>query len=409
VERRRSSEELVRAGEVASVVPSAVGGSAGGHPAGQKLRRPGLLTNPTEIKAALSEQAKLRGFDVAGITKPDAVPEAKARLERFLADGAHGDMVWMETTAKRRGSPGALWADVRSVIMLGMNYGPDHNPLAILGERSKATISVYAKGDDYHELIKARLKEIARWLVANAGGEVKVFVDTAAVMEKPLAASAGLGWQGKHTNLVSRDFGSWLFLGAIFTTLDLAADTRVEDSCGTCRACLDACPTAAFPEPYRLDARRCISYLTIEHKGPIPHEFRPLMGNRIYGCDDCLSVCPWNKFAEQGREAKLAAREVLRAPKLADLARLDDAQFRTLFSKTSIKRTGRDRFVRNVLYAIGNSGDVTLASEAERLLDDASPLVRGAAVWALRKLLPEETARALRREDADSSVTAEWA
>jgi len=336
------------------------------------------------------------------------VPEAKARLERFLADGAHGDMVWMETTAERRGAPGALWPDVRSVIMLGMNYGPDHDPLAILRERKKAAISVYAKGDDYHDLIKARLKDIARWLVQNAGGDVKVFVDTAAVMEKPLAASAGLGWQGKHTNLVSRDFGSWLFLGSIFTTLDLSADTRVEDSCGTCRACLDICPTAAFPEPYRLDARRCISYLTIEHKGPIPHELRPLMGNRIYGCDDCLSVCPWNKFAEQGREAKLAAREVLRAPQLADLARLDDAQFRALFSKTSIKRTGRDRFVRNVLYAIGNSGDLSLAAEAERLLDDASPLVRGAAVWALRRLLPAESVQALKRDDADASVMEEW-
>ncbi len=337
------------------------------------------------------------------------MPEAKARLERFLADGAHGDMVWMETTAERRGSPLALWPDVRSVIMLGMNYGPDHNPLAVLNERSKAAISVYAKGDDYHDLIKTRLKEIARWLVANAGGDVKVFVDTAAVMEKPLAASAGLGWQGKHTNLVSRDFGSWLFLGSIFTTLDLAADKRVDTTCGSCRACLDACPTAAFPEPYRLDARRCISYLTIEHKGPIPHEFRELLGNRIYGCDDCLSVCPWNKFAEQGREAKLAARDVLRAPKLADLARLDDAQFRTLFSKTSIKRSGRDRFVRNVLYAIGNSGDATLVPEAERLLDDASPMVRGAAVWALRQLLPDESARALQRDDADETVRAEWA
>ena len=228
-------------------------------------------------------------------------------------------------------------------------------------------------------------------------------------MEKPLAASAGLGWQGKHTNLVSRDFGSWLFLGSIFTTLDLAADKRVDTTCGSCRACLDACPTAAFPEPYRLDARRCISYLTIEHKGPIPHEFRELLGNRIYGCDDCLSVCPWNKFAEQGREAKLAARDVLRAPKLADLARLDDAQFRTLFSKTSIKRSGRDRFVRNVLYAIGNSGDATLVPEAERLLDDASPMVRGAAVWALRQLLPDESARALQRDDADETVRAEWA
>ena len=366
------------------------------------------MTEPAAIKAALIEQARARGFDAVGFTKPDAVPEAKARLERFLADGAHGDMVWMASTAQRRGSPDALWPEVRSVVMLGMNYGPAEDPRDILAKRDHAAISVYAKGDDYHELIKARLKDVARWLVHNAGGDVKVFVDTAAVMEKPLAASAGLGWQGKHTNLVSRDFGSWLFLGSIFTTLDLAADVRVEDSCGTCRACLDVCPTAAFPEPYRLDARRCISYLTIEHKGPIPRELRPLMGNRIYGCDDCLSVCPWNKFAEQGREAKLAAREVLRAPKLADLARLDDAQFRTMFSKTSIKRTGRDRFVRNVLYAIGNSGDVALAQEAERLLDDASPVVRGAAVWALRRLLPAEGFSALRRSDDDASVMEEW-
>ena len=337
------------------------------------------------------------------------MPEAKARLERFLADGAHGDMVWMSATAQRRATPNALWPEVRSVVMLGMNYGPDEDPLAILAHRDRAAISVYAKGEDYHELIKARLKDVARWLVANAGGDVKVFVDTAAVMEKPLAASAGLGWQGKHTNLVSRDFGSWLFLGSIFTTLELPRDDAESDNCGTCRACLDICPTAAFPEPYRLDARRCISYLTIEHKGPIPRELRPLMGNRIYGCDDCLAVCPWNKFAEQGREAKLAAREILRAPKLADLVRLDDAQFRTLFAKTSIKRTGRDRFIRNVLIAIGNSGEVTLAGEAERLLGDASPLVRGAAVWALGKLLPRENFAALKRNDDDASVNEEWA
>ena len=237
-------------------------------------------------------------------------------------------MVWMASTAERRASPLALWPDVRSVIMLGMNYGPDEDPLAILKRKDRAAISTYAKGDDYHELIKSRLKDVARWLVANAGGEVKVFVDTAAVMEKPLAAKAGLGWQGKHTNLVSRQFGSWLFLGSIFTTLELPADAAEPDNCGTCRACLDICPTAAFPEPYRLDARRCISYLTIEHKGPIPRDLRPLMGNRIYGCDDCLAVCPWNKFAVQGREAKLAARESLRAPALAELARLDDTQFR---------------------------------------------------------------------------------
>jgi len=342
------------------------------------------------------------------VTRPDAAPETKARLERFLADGAHGDMAWLETTAERRSSPLALWPDVRSVIMLGMNYGPDRNPLEVLQQRDRAGISVYAKGDDYHDLIKARLKEIARWLVANAGGDVKVFVDTAAVMEKPLAAKAGLGWQGKHTNLVSRQFGSWLFLGAIFTTLELPADEHIDDSCGSCRACLDACPTAAFPEPYRLDARRCISYLTIEHKGPIPRELRPLMGNRIYGCDDCLAVCPWNKFAQAGREAKLAARDVLRAPKLADLARLDDAQFRALFTKTSIKRTGRDRFVRNVLYAIGNSGDASLTTEAERLLADASPLVRGAAVWALSRLTTRDELTALKRDDEDAMVREEW-
>ena len=368
------------------------------------------MTEPGEIKAALIAQARARGFDVAGIARPDAVPEAKARLDRFIADGAHGQMAWLATNAARRASPPALWPEVRSVVMLGMNYGPDSDPLAILAERDRAAISVYAKGDDYHELIKSRLKEIARWLVQNAGGDVKVFVDTAAVMEKPLAAKAGLGWQGKHTNLVSRELGSWLFLGSIFTTIELPADEPVADSCGTCRACLDICPTAAFPEPYRLDARRCISYLTIEHKGPIPRELRPLMGNRIYGCDDCLAVCPWNKFAEQGREAKLAARDVLRAPALADLARLDDAQFRKLFSKTSIKRTGRDRFVRNVLYAIGNSGDIALAPEAERLLDDASPLVRGAAVWALSKLLPREIFETLAQpnDEQDASVKDEW-
>jgi epoxyqueuosine reductase len=368
------------------------------------------LTDPNEIKTALTERARARGFAVVGVTKPDAVPQAKARLQRFLAEDAHGDMVWMATTASRRASPDALWPDVRSVIMLGMNYAPDDDPLAILKRRDRAAISVYAKGDDYHELIKSRLKDIARWLTANAGGDVKVFVDTAAVMEKPLAASAGLGWQGKHTNLVSRHYGSWLFLGSIFTTLDLPADQPEPDSCGSCRACLDICPTAAFPEPYRLDARRCISYLTIEHKGPIPRELRAAVGNRIYGCDDCLAVCPWNKFAVQGREAKLTAREALRAPRLADLARLNDAQFRTLFAKTSIKRTGRDRFVRNVLIAIGNSGEAALAGEAERLLDDASPLVRGAAVWALGRLLPREEFFVLaeRQRESDTAVKEEW-
>jgi len=360
------------------------------------------------LKSALIAKARACGFDAVGITRADATPETKERLAHFLAEGAHGDMDWLAATAERRASPLALWPDVRSVIMLGLNYGPDEDPFAVLAQKSKAAISVYAKGDDYHDLIKKRLKEIARWLIASAGGDVKVFVDTAAVMEKPLAASAGLGWQGKHTNLVSRQFGSWLFLGAIFTTLDLPADAPVEDSCGSCRACLDVCPTAAFPAPYRLDARRCISYLTIEHKGPIPRELRARMGNRIYGCDDCLAVCPWNKFAQAGREAKLAARDQLRAPDLAALSRLDDAQFRALFTKSPVKRTGRDRFMRNVLIAIGNSGDAALVAEAKRLLDDASPLVRGAAVWALSRLMPRDQFETLRRDDDDALVNVEW-
>ena len=357
------------------------------------------------------ETARSHGFDVVGIARPDAAPQAKARLEKFLADGAHGDMIWMEATAERRGDPRALWPDVRSIIMLGLNYGPDHDPLTILGHRDRGAISVYAKGEDYHEVIKPRLKDIARWLIAQGGGDVKVFVDTAAVMEKPLAAAAGLGWQGKHSNLVSREFGSWLFLGAIFTTLELPPDEAQPDSCGTCHACLDACPTAAFPAPYRLDARRCISYLTIEHTGPIPRELRPLMGNRIYGCDDCLAVCPWNKFAQQGHNAKLAARDVARAPALAELSQLDDASFRTMFAKTAVKRTGRERFIRNVLIAIGNSGDAALTPHAERLLADASPLVRGAAVWALGRLDPHKLAALApaRKGETDPAVAEEWA
>jgi epoxyqueuosine reductase len=322
-------------------------------------------------------------------------------------------MDWLATTAARRGDPRTLWPEVRAVVMLGVNYGPAGDPLAILTARERGAISVYAQGDDYHDVIKPKLKALARWLVANAGGDVKVFVDTAAVMEKPLAASAGLGWQGKHTNLVSRGFGSWLFLGAIFTTLELPADAPEADHCGHCRACLDVCPTAAFPAPYRLDARRCISYLTIEHKGPIPRELRPLIGNRIYGCDDCLAVCPWNKFAQAGRDARLAARAALQAPRLADLAGLDDAAFRALFAKSPVKRTGRDRFVRNVLIAIGNSGDPGLAAAAEARLDDASPLVRGAAVWALGRLVGTERVAALaaarRPAERDPAVVDEWA
>jgi epoxyqueuosine reductase len=326
-------------------------------------------------------------------------------------------MAWMATTAERRGAPHALWPDVRSIVMLGMNYGPEHDPLAILRQRTNGAISVYAQGVDYHDIIKPRLKAVARWLSAASSdaqadvqADVKVFVDTAAVMEKPLAEQAGLGWQGKHTNLVSRQFGSWLFLGAIFTSLELPADNAESDHCGSCRACLDVCPTAAFPAPYRLDARRCISYLTIEHKGPIPRELRSLMGNRIYGCDDCLAVCPWNKYAQTGREAKLSARDALRAPHLSELARLDDAAFRALFSKSPVKRTGRDRFIRNVLIAIGNSGDRSLAPDAERLLDDASPLVRGAAVWALGRLDLARLAACTDRlkRERDPSVCEEW-
>jgi epoxyqueuosine reductase len=358
----------------------------------------------------LQAEAKKHGFDVVGVTSPDAIPEAKARLQQFLADGAHGDMIWMETSAERRCDPRVLWPDVRSVVMLGLNYGPEHDPLAILQRREHGAISIYAQGDDYHEVIKPRLKALARWLLAQADGDAKVFVDTAAVMEKPLAAAAGLGWQGKHTNLVSRQYGSWLFLGAIFTTLELPADEPEADHCGNCRACLDVCPTAAFRAPYRLDARRCISYLTIEHKGAIPRELRPLMGNRIYGCDDCLAVCPWNKFARAGREAKLAARAALRGPKLAELAQLDDKAFRALFAKTAVKRSGRDRFVRNVLIAIGNSNDVLLAPQAERLLSDPSPLVRGAAVWALAQLDAARLAALARTRPTDPhpEVEGEW-
>jgi len=324
-------------------------------------------------------------------------------------------MTWLEATAARRSDPRVLWPEVRSIVMLGMNYGPNCDPLTILAERVRGAISVYARTHgDYHDVIKKRLKTLARWLVAQAGGQdnadVRAFVDTAAVMEKPLAASAGLGWQGKHTNLVSRELGSWLFLGAIFTTLDLPPDTAQPDYCGTCRACLDICPTAAFPEPYRLDARRCISYLTIEHKGPIPRELRAPIGNRIYGCDDCLAVCPWNKFAQVSREAKLAARPNLDGPSLAELVRLDDAAFRAKFAGTAIKRTGRNRFIRNVLIAIGNSGNPALAAEAERLLSDASPLVRGAAIWALSQIDPGRLSAhaTLRRHETDPVVIEEW-
>jgi epoxyqueuosine reductase len=377
------------------------------------LRGSGFL-NPdrTELKAALAREARALGFDCIGITEPGTIEKAGAHFLEFIASGGHGDMDWLANQPERRVDPRGLWADVRSVIMLGVNYGPDQDPLAILKERTRAAISVYAQGDDYHDLIKKRLKALARWLVATAPSDVKVFVDTAAVMEKPLAQAAHLGWQGKHTNLVSREFGSWLFLGAIYTTLELPRDSTEIDHCGSCQACLDICPTSAFPVPYKLDARRCISYLTIENKGPIPQEFRRAIGNRIYGCDDCLAACPWNKFAQEGREAKLAARDELRAPGLAELSRLDDAAFRALFTKSPVKRIGRDRFLRNVLIAIGNSGDAALAEEARRLLDDASPLVRGAAVWALGQLVERAEFAAMKlnaiASENDESVREEW-
>lgn len=385
---------------------------AGGRAGGGALRGPRFL-NSSDVKTALIAQAQALGFSTLGITSPDATTDAHQRLKAFLDDGSHGDMDWLAKDPARRADPLRLWSDVRSIVMLGVNYGPDENPLSILEHKTRGGISVYARGDDYHDLIKKRLKELARWLQACAGGDVKVFVDTAAVMEKPLAERAGLGWQGKHTNLVSREFGSWLFLGAIFTTLDIPRDEPFEDHCGSCSACLDICPTDAFPVPYKLDARKCISYLTIEHKGPIPREFREAMGNRIYGCDDCLAVCPWNKFAQVGHEAKLAAREALRAPMLSDLVQLNDASFRAMFSKSPIKRIGRDRFIRNVLIAIGNSADISLAERARKLLDDESALVRGAAVWALSRLLPREEFDALKKNHAaketDESARAEWA
>ena len=364
-----------------------------------------------KLIAELRARATALGFDSFGIASASSRPDLPAKLNAALDAGWHGDMDWMAETAERRASPNALWPEARSIILLGVNYGPTTDPLAVLAERDRGSISVYARNRDYHEIIKGKLKELAGLLSRRSGAEVKVFVDTAPVMEKPLAEAAGLGWQGKHTVLVSREFGSWLFLGAIFTSAELPPGQPHEESCGSCTRCLDICPTNAFPAPFQLDSRRCLAYLNIEHQGPIPVEFRVPMGNRIYGCDDCLAVCPWNKFAKVSREAKLRARDDLERPALADLARLDDDGFRSHFAGSPIKRIGHARFLRNVLIAVGNSADVDLAALAETRLEAESPIVRGAAIWALRRLAPEradaQRLASLARE-SDNSVLLEW-
>ncbi len=369
----------------------------------------GLEPDP---KSAIREEALRLGFDAVGFASADYGANAKPHLEAFIAQGRHGDMDWMARTAARRGDPKELWPEARSVIVLGLNYGPADDPLALLSRPDCGMISVYARGRDYHDVLKKKLRALARWIGETFACEVKLFVDTAPVMEKPAAARAGLGWQGKHTNLVSTAHGSWLFLGEIFTSLELSPDSPGEDRCGSCRRCLDVCPTKAFTAPYRLDARRCISYLTIEHKSHIAREFRAAMGNRIYGCDDCLAVCPWNKFATSTAEPALAPRDELTAPRLSELAALDDSAFRELFSRSPVKRLGRDRFVRNVLIALGNCGDSRRADAAEARLGDASPLVRAMAVWALARLLDEGAFASLREKhiagETDHDVCDEW-
>ena len=380
------------------------------------LRQPRFLTAVRRDRSAqgqmLLREAAALGFDAVRVTSPDAARAAGERLGEFLAAGRHGDMEWMATHAERRRSPQRLWPEVRSIVMLGMSYAPETNPLEALDHPMRGAISVYAQGKDYHDILKGKLKQLAARLAGESGAEVKVFVDTAPVMEKPLAAAAGLGWQGKNTMLVSREHGSWLFLGAIFTTAELPLDAPEDDHCGSCRRCLDVCPTAAFPAPYQLDARRCLAYLSIEHKGHIPAEFRRAMGNRVFGCDDCLAVCPWNKFAAAAREARFHARAETDNPPLAELLQLDDAPFRARFAGTPVKRTGRDRFLRNVLIAAGNSGDASLLPHVEALLGDASPLVRAMAVWAMRQLAGDGIGEGVRRQhlarEGDSDVRAEW-
>jgi epoxyqueuosine reductase len=361
-------------------------------------------------KDAIRAKAAELGFDSVGFARAELGDGVREGLRRYLGAGRHGDMAWLERNRDRREDPQTLWPEAATVIVLGMNYGPDHDPLDDLAHAATGNVSVYARGRDYHDVVKKRLKQLGRWLIDEHGGAIKVFVDTAPVMEKPLGQAAGVGWQGKHTNLVSRQFGSWLFLGEVFTTLDLPPDDAEGDYCGSCHACLDVCPTSAFPAPYRLDATRCISYLTIELRGQIPREFRAAIGNRIYGCDDCLAVCPWNKFAETARNEWLQARSELERPALAELARLDDPAFRALFSGSPVKRLGRERFVRNVLVAVGNSGEPDLIPVAEERLADDSALVRGMAVWALARLAPERMAEAAARRspEAEPEVAEEW-
>lgn len=372
---------------------------------------------PDRLRCFLDREAARLGFSGLGVCGPDSLPQAPADLAGFLAAGHHGTMAWMAETAERRADPRALWPQVRSIVVVAFDYGPEDDGTATLGRADRGNISVYARHRDYHDVLKGKLKELADRMVAQArrlgaGGSVKVFVDTAPVMEKPLAAAAGLAWQGKNTLAVSRAIGGWFFLGVIYTTLELGRDAPAVGHCGSCRACLDACPTDAFPAPHRLDARRCLSYLTIEHDGPIAAEFRVAMGNRIYGCDDCLAVCPWNKFAAAAREAKLVARPDLVAPRLAELVDLDDAAFRSFFTGSPIKRIGRDRFVRNVLIAIGNSGDPEFLPAVERRLGDGAAVVRGAAVWAAGRLAGAATRARLHaafgRDEPEETVRAEW-
>ncbi len=368
-----------------------------------------MSADPADV---IRTEALAQGFDAVGFAPARQSDAAREALAGFLAAGYHGDMGWLAARAGERGDPRTLWPEARTAIVLGHSYAPDQDPLAALADKERGVVSVYAKGKDYHDVIKPRLKHVARLIAARFGADVKVFVDTAPLMEKPLAQSAGLGWQGKHTNLVSREHGSWLFLGVILTTLEMTPEQGMQDHCGTCTRCLDACPTAAFVAPYRLDARRCISYLTIEHKGPIDPALRPLMGNRIYGCDDCLAVCPWNKFAAAATEPAYKPRAAAQDSALADLLQLDDAAFREKFRGSPIKRIGRDRFLRNVLVAAGNAGNGSLAGPVAALLADTSPLVRGCAVWALSRLCaPHEWARLAAIHapaETDPYVQSEW-